>query len=334
MPTPASQVELTLFEDQLGELILLDAPGAQISALSDQTPLPIGTESAGTASAASRADHIHRHGNQTGGSLHLGATSGAAGFMSSADKTKLDAATDSDTASTLVLRDSAGDFAANEITADLIGNVTGDLTGVASDIADNTVTSAKIVDGAIVDADVNASASIAVSKLADGAARQLLQTDATGTGVEWASNIDIPGTLDVTGVATFDDNVVINGDLTLNGTLTGDVTLDNQSDLRFGEATANGTNYVAFQAPASITADVTWTLPATDGSSGQVLGTDGAGTLNWIAAASNGPILESKQVIDQDYTLSVGFNGISAGPVEVADTYTVTVPAGATWVII
>jgi hypothetical protein len=220
MPTPASQVELTLFEDQLGELILLDAPGAQISALSDQTPLPIGTESAGTASAASRADHIHRHGNQTGGSLHLGATSGAAGFMSSADKTKLDAATDADTASTLVLRDSVGDFAANEITADLIGNVTGDLTGVASDIADNTVTSAKIVDGAIVDADVNASASIAVSKLADGAARQLLQTDAAGTGVEWASNIDVPGTLDVTGAATFDAAVTIQGDLTVNGTET------------------------------------------------------------------------------------------------------------------
>ena len=118
------------------------------------------------------------------------------------------------------------------------------------------------------------------------------------------------------------------------GMLTGDVTLDNQSDLRFGEATANGTNYVAFQAPASIAADVTWTLPATDGTVNQVLSTDGAGTLNWIAAGVGGPILESKQVIDQDYTLSVGFNGISAGPVEVADTYTVTVPAGATWVIV
>jgi hypothetical protein len=118
------------------------------------------------------------------------------------------------------------------------------------------------------------------------------------------------------------------------GTLTGDVTLDNQSDLRFGEATANGSNYVAFQAPASIAANVTWTLPAADGSSGQVLGTDGSGALNWIAAATGGPILESKQIIDQDYALSVGFNGISAGPVEVADTYTVTVPAGAVWVII
>jgi hypothetical protein len=41
-----------------------------------------------------------------------------------------------------------------------------------------------------------------VSKLQDGAARQLLQTDAAGTGVEWTSNIDVPGTLDVTGAAT------------------------------------------------------------------------------------------------------------------------------------
>jgi hypothetical protein len=43
-----------------------------------------------------------------------------------------------------------------------------------------------------------------VSKLQDGAARQLIQTDAAGTGVEWTSNVDVPGTLDVTGTATFD----------------------------------------------------------------------------------------------------------------------------------
>ena len=43
-----------------------------------------------------------------------------------------------------------------------------------------------------------------VSKLQDGAARQLLQTDAAGTGVEWTNNVDVPGTLDVTSTATFD----------------------------------------------------------------------------------------------------------------------------------
>jgi len=72
-----------------------------------------------------------------------------------------------------------------------------------------TVASANIVDGTIVNADINASAEIAVSKLADGAARQLLQTDAAGTGVEWTDDVDIPGTLDVTETATFDAAVTI-----------------------------------------------------------------------------------------------------------------------------
>ena len=38
----------------------------------------------------------------------------------------------------------------------------------------------------------------------------MLQTDAAGTGVEWASNIDVPGTLDVTGAATFDSTITAN----------------------------------------------------------------------------------------------------------------------------
>lgn len=61
----------------------------------------------------------------------------------------------------------------------------------------------------IVNADISASAEIAVSKLGNGTARQLLQTTSGGTDVEWTSNIDIPGTLDVTGVATFDSTVAI-----------------------------------------------------------------------------------------------------------------------------
>lgn len=65
------------------------------------------------------------------------------------------------------------------------------------------------------------------------------------------------------------------------GTLTGDLLLDNQADLRFGEATGHGGNWVAFQAPATIAANVTWTLPATDGTTGQILSTNGAGVLAW-----------------------------------------------------
>ena len=344
----------------------------------------------------------------------------------------------------------------------------------------------------LVNADISATAEIAVSKLANGTARQLLQTDAAGTGVEFASNIDVPGTLDVTSAATFDSNVIIQGDLTVNGTetiintqtldvedknivigkvvtpsdvtadgggitlkgttdktinwidatdawtfsehvnivstkeyriagtkvldatslgsgvtsssltsvgtiatgvwngtainktyldatlvstgdtgtvtstmildgtilnadinasaaidgtkvspnfgsqdvvTTGNVTVNGQGDVRFGDS--DSSNYVGFQAPAAIAADLTWTLPAADGTNGQVLGTNGTGTLDWVTAAGGSTVIaETKQLIDQDYSLSVGFNGVSAGPVEVGATYTVTVPAGAVWVII
>lgn len=49
------------------------------------------------------------HGNRGGGALHADVVAGgAAGFMTGADKTKLDAATDAATAETLMLRDAAG----------------------------------------------------------------------------------------------------------------------------------------------------------------------------------------------------------------------------------
>jgi phage-related tail fiber protein len=50
------------------------------------------------------------------------ATDSAAGSMSAADKTKLDAATNLDTVGTLVQRDASGNFSAGSITAALLGN--------------------------------------------------------------------------------------------------------------------------------------------------------------------------------------------------------------------
>lgn len=52
-----------------------------------------------------------------------------------------------------------------------------------------------------------------------------------------------------------------------------------QGDLRFEDA--SGGQYVGFQAPATVTSNVLWTLPATDGSSGESLTTNGSGTLSW-----------------------------------------------------
>lgn len=73
------------------------------------------------------------------------------------------------------------------------------------------------------------------------------------------------------------------------GTLTGDVTLNGQSDLRFADA--DSSNWVAFQAPATVSSNVTWTLPAADGTSNQVLTTNGTGGLSWATPASGGASL-------------------------------------------
>ncbi len=56
--------------------------------------------------------------------------------------------------------------------------------------------------------------------------------------------------------------------------------LNTQSDLRFADS--DSSNWVAFQAPATVSANVTWTLPATDGSNNQALSTNGSGTLSWV----------------------------------------------------
>jgi Tfp pilus assembly protein FimT len=48
---------------------------------------PLGTAAAGTSVTLSRADHVHAHGDQAGGTLHPVVTTSVNGFMSAADKT-------------------------------------------------------------------------------------------------------------------------------------------------------------------------------------------------------------------------------------------------------
>jgi len=54
-------------------------------------------------------------------------------------------------------------------------------------------------------------------EIAPGSARQLLQTNAAGTDVEFTSNVDVPGTLDVTGATTLDSTASVAGLLSANG---------------------------------------------------------------------------------------------------------------------
>ena len=73
------------------------------------------------------------------------------------------------------------------------------------------------------------------------------------------------------------------------GTLTGDVNLD-ASEIRF--LGSNPANYTGLSGPAGVSGQVIWTLPPADGTSGQVLKTDGSAQLGWaspgIAAIDGG----------------------------------------------
>ena len=64
-------------------------------------------------------------------------------------------------------------------------------------------------------------------------------------------------------------------------TFTGDITLNAQSDVRFADS--DSSNYVALQAPATVSSNVTFTLPDADGSANQVLKTDGSGALGFAS---------------------------------------------------
>lgn len=134
----------------------------------------------------------------------------------------------------------------------------------------------------------------------DGTSGQVLSTNGSGT-LSWSAGGG-GGTGDVVGPASSTDNAFARFDLTTgkllqnsNATLSdagapifvGSVDISGTSasgaDLKLYEDTDNGTNYVAFKAAASIPANVTWTLPSADGTNGQVLSTNGSGTLAWSA---------------------------------------------------
>ena len=59
------------------------------------------------------------------------------------------------------------------------------------------------------------------------------------------------------------------------------------SGVKLVEATGNGTQFVELKAPDSLSGIVTYTMPGTDGNSGQVLSTNGSGELSFIDAAAN-----------------------------------------------
>lgn len=110
------------------------------------------------------------------------------------------------------------------------------------------------------------------------------------TSVLSASQITT-GTLDANLIPSLAISKITNLQTTLDAkaniagdTFTGNIILNAQNDIRFADS--DSSNWVALQAPATISANVTFTMPNADGSAGNVLYTDGSGTLGWRRAIS------------------------------------------------
>lgn len=127
------------------------------------------------------------------------------------------------------------------------------------------------------------------------------------------------GALRVTGGVGILDDLFVGGTITVEDEF---LDMKTSSDLRFWNA-AN-TLYVGFSAPTNITANKIYTLPGTDGTSGQVLRTNGSGVLSWasVTSPSGGTPAGGSNTYVQ-YNDNLDFGG-DASFTFVAETQTVT----------
>jgi hypothetical protein len=97
-------------------------------------------------------------------------------------------------------------------------------------------------------------------------------------------NIFYDGTNYITGISKQDTSTSVSG-----------LTITAAGELRLADT--DSSNYVGFKAPGTVSANNIWTLPATDGTNGQVLSTNGSDVLSWITPGGGGA---SVAVVSQD----------------------------------
>ena len=173
----------------------------------------------------------------------------------------------------------------------LVGNGSNVATAVAvtGDIGINNAGLTSITAGAIVNADVSSTAAITGSKITTGttSAVGVLQltdsTSSTSTTTAATPNAvkaayDLANTANTTGNAALPK---------AGGTMTGNLILDNAKELRLSESDSDGAHFSGFKAQAQ-SADITYTLPATAPTTGQVLKAGStATTLEWATDVTN-----------------------------------------------
>ena len=155
----------------------------------------------------------------------------------------------------------------------------------------------------------------------DGSVGHVLQTDGTGN-LSFALNIPT-ALFDWTTASTNPTQVLLAGN--------GEAAILGNNKLSFDRDNTN-TNKISLQAPASQPNDVTFTLPAADGTADQALKTDGNGVLSFGDVSSGGLIgggtdelfIESDNVMSTDFTTGTNKNYINLLPLSINATLTVT----------
>jgi hypothetical protein len=149
------------------------------------------------------------------------------------------------------------------------------------------------------------------------AALKRYQVGSDGDGVTVGGNLVVSGSttvntfnVDVISEKTAAAGVTIDGVLLKDTAVTANTikasgTASSQGKVEFFEDTDNGTNFVALQAPAAITTDLTFTLPAADGTNGQALATDGSGTLSFVDAGGADPTAPNTFTAVQTFTAPI-----------------------------
>ena len=219
-----------------------------------------------------------------------------------------------------------------------------DLTGTTTAVnvtASGTVTTANVTISGIVSA-------------ADGTAGapSITNTGDTDTGIFFSAANTIAFTVGGTSQITLADGAlapVSNNDVDLgtsslefkdgyfDGTVNADAVVSSQinieaeGDLRLEDA--SGGQYVGLQAPSTVGSSYVFTLPDADGSSGQVLKTDGSGNLGFVSINTPGAAASFTQVditAEGDLRLQDASGGeyvALEAPATISSSYTLELPA-------
>jgi hypothetical protein len=122
-----------------------------------------------------------------------------------------------------------------------------------------------------------------------------------------ASTSTTTGALRVTGGAGIGGTLVANS-IEVTGT---SLLVRNNHSLRLYDTDNN--NYIGLRAPTNLTADVTYVLPGSDGTSGQVLQTNGLGILSWSTVSGGGGGGSSNPPGGLDSSIQYNNNGAFGG---------------------